>query len=155
MKDWQVRQLIKTTLKDPRIVELIPYSRNAEEILMLTSAVESNLGEYIYQVEGPAQGIFQMEPGTERDIWLNYIEYKPALKKVVESFLNDGQNNLAHNLEYQVLMARLHYRRVSAPLPDHKNVPAMAEYWKKYYNTHLGKGTVEHARAKYNRYVLD
>lgn len=38
------------------------------------------------------------------------------------------------------LFARLHYLRISEPVPD--TVMAQAAYWKKYYNTVAGAGTV-------------
>lgn len=37
------------------------------------------------------------------------------------------------------LFARLHYMRVPAPIP--LDLHGQAEYWKRYYNTHAGKGT--------------
>jgi hypothetical protein len=42
----------------------IPYSHEAEDLLMMIAAHESHLGEYVKQVQGPALGIYQMEPDT-------------------------------------------------------------------------------------------
>lgn len=39
------------------------------------------------------------------------------------------------------LFARLHYIRVPEPIPD--TIPDQARYWKRYYNTVAGKGTVD------------
>ena len=52
------------------------HSDSAEELLMLTCAVESQLGTYLKQIKGPARGIFQMEPATERDCWVNFLRMK-------------------------------------------------------------------------------
>lgn len=39
------------------------------------------------------------------------------------------------------LFARLHYLRVAESVPD--DLRGQAGYWKRYYNTRLGKGTIE------------
>lgn len=149
----QLRNLIHVVLK-----EIGLYSEDAVELLMLTAATESNLGYYIVQKGGgPAQGIFQMEPATEDDIHDNYLRYKKDLVDKLyhmfppaDSVLDDMEVNLA----YQIAMARVHYLRVPEKLPSKKDVHAMALYWKRYYNTYLGKGTTEKAIGKYERYCL-
>jgi len=42
---------------------------------------------------------------------------------------------------YSGLAARLFLARISAPIPS--DLPAQAQYWKTYYNTSAGKGTVQ------------
>jgi len=154
MKASQLRQLIEEVL-----IELRLNSTNAVELLMLTAAQESHLGHYLMQVNnGPAKGIFQMEPATEKDIWENYLAYKEDLRKSVHSLM--GAANFDHlqlkgNLLYQIAMARIHYLRVYEKLPNHLDVMAMARYWKKYYNTYLGKGRVEDAMYNYRRLVYE
>ncbi len=129
------------------------YTPAAVQLLLLTAAVESNLGEYVVQMRGgPARGIFQMEPFTERDIHNNYLNRKPTLMGAVHRVMGQGLN-LMLNLEYQILMARIHYLRKPEPLPAYGDIKGMAAYWKKHYNTDLGKGTVEDAIKKYNLYV--
>ena len=49
---------------------------------------------------------------------------------------------LTTNLAAQIVMCRLHYRRVPKPLP--KSLIDQANYYKKYYNTYKGKATPEH-----------
>lgn len=149
----QLRSLIVRVLKD--MEPEVPYSDTAVELLMLTAAVESNLGTYIEQVGGPALGIFQMEPNTEHDIWMNYIKYKPTLMQKMNGYCSEDtrvDKELSWNLCYGITMARLLYARVPAVLPEN-NPKALAEYWKKHYNTHLGKGTVEKAMQKYKDLV--
>jgi hypothetical protein len=143
----QLRGLITDVLKEADL-----YSRSAVELLMLTAAVESKLGTYIEQITGPALGIFQMEPNTEGDIWEHYLDYKPGLADIVKGFSGNFINpelDLKANLTYQIIMARIHYLRIPEPLPDADDVEGLARYWKKYYNTHLGKGTVEKAIKSY------
>jgi hypothetical protein len=149
----QLRNLIHIVLG-----EIGLYSEDAVELLMLTAATESNLGYYITQKGGgPAQGIFQMEPATEEDIWTNYLEYKPKIRDaILEVFPANNAllDEMEINLGYQIAMARIHYLRVSEKLPSKKDTHAMALYWKRYYNTYLGKGTTEKAIGKYERYCL-
>lgn len=147
----QLRGLITDVLREADL-----YSPSAVELLLLTASVESNLGEYIEQITGPAQGIFQMEPRTEDDIWENYLKFKPQLEAVVRGFCGNSVNpelDLRGNLPYQIIMARVHYLRVPEPLPPAHDVAQLATYWKEHYNTHLGAGTVSKAIKKYKEYV--
>jgi len=148
----QLRTLIRDVLKS---IDL--YSGAAQELLMLTSAVESNCGSYITQVGGPAQGIFQMEPATHDDIWDNYLRYNHQLAlKILNLRMTSSTADLNQrgNLPYQIAMARVHYLRVKEALPHHTDIPQLARYWKQYYNTNLGKGTKLKAINKYNRYAV-
>lgn len=58
---------------------------------------------------------------------------------------------LQFDLKYQIIMARIHYRRVKAALPT--DVAGQAQYWKDHYNTKLGKGTPEKYISAYNSFV--
>jgi hypothetical protein len=60
---------------------------------------------------------------------------------------------MIYDLQYATAMARLHYRRVKAPIPDHKNIDAVWEYYKKYYNTPLGKAEKEQSIKHYQKYL--
>lgn len=139
--------------------DYIPYSLAAENLLMGTCAVESNLGEYLVQLNGaPAVGIYQMEPDTLDDIWDNYIDYREELSDLITGLdTRSGfslSDELTFNLFYATALARVHYYRVAHPLPNENDIPGMAAYWKKHYNTHLGSGTEEKFIQAYERYVL-
>jgi len=153
MNKDHLRELIARVLE-----ELNLYSRDAVELLMLTAAAESNLGEYLKQIgRGPALGIFQMEPSTEKDIWYNYLRHRPALLLSVELLVGNSNVINLHlfgNLLYQIALARIHYLRVPAPLPSRLDAEAMAAYWKDYFNSRLGKGTVAKAVESYRRLCL-
>lgn len=119
-------------------------SSNVVNMILETACVESNCGEYIKQLKGPACGIFQIEPVTAKDIIDHFIFYKPTLlRKYNQLFIQDltVEQNLCTNLMFQIFMCRVFYLRFSEKIPD--TVEGRAKYWKKYYNTHLGKGTVE------------
>ena len=109
-----------------------------------TACVETNCGQYIKQINGPACGIFQIEPRTARDIIDHFIFYKPKLRNNFAKLYNDYltlEQNLCTNLMFSIFMCRCFYLRIKETIPS--TVEDRAKYWKKYYNTALGKGTVE------------
>jgi hypothetical protein len=144
---------------EPVLKDLGLYSPEAAQLLLATAAQESSLGEYLVQLgEGPALGIFQMEPNTHDDIYDNYLFYRPELRDSVEAFLFGGQPpefNLVSNLAYMTAMARIHYLRVPEALPALGDIAGMARYWKKFYNTSEGKGTEEEFKHNFHRFGLD
>jgi len=154
MEATQLRMLIQEVLQ-----EIDLYSEDAVELLMLTAAQESHLGHYLMQVNnGPAKGIFQCEINTEKDIWENFLEFKPRLAKRVRALMGEADWDhlqLKGNLLYQIALARVHYYRVPEKLPDRNDVEAMAKYYKKYYNTHLGRATWQAALKNYRRLAHD
>ena len=132
----------------------IPYSKAAVELLLGTATVESNRGDYIRQLGGgPALGIYQMEPATYSDIYDNYLRYNKHLMEKIEalrspSSLGGEKSQLIGNLFYATALARVHYKRVPKSLPLEGDLEGMANYWKDYYNTHLGAGTIAHYMEK-------
>ena len=150
----QLRQLIKEVLTEVNL-----YSKSAEELLMLTAAVESELGYYIEQVGTTkgGKGIFQMEIPTCQDIYNNFLRFKDEeFQRQVSVYDSNGDldTELKGNLPFQIVRARLQYFRHSEPLPHHEDVLAMAKYHKKYYNTVKGKSEVSKSIEKYERLVL-
>lgn len=123
------------------------HSRIAENLVLGTALVESRSG-YLRQVGGgPALGLWQMEPATHDDIMYNYVYFRPTLRQKLldlstPSTVTIGANELIGNLYYGAAMCRVHYRRVPEALPGSFDAFGLAEYWKKYYNTVLGAGTV-------------
>ena len=133
------------------------HSDNAVQLLLGTCAQESAFGKYRRQIGGgPAQGIFQMEPATFRDIVENYLNFKPELKRKImrESDVTDLDNpeEIVFNDRLAICMARVHYLRVSEAIPS--DLEGWAYYWKKYYNTHLGRGTEYEFVCNYKRYCV-
>lgn len=145
----QLRQfVIKPALQD-----LVLYSDAAEELLIFTCANESNGGFYLKQIAGPALGIYQMEPKTYNDIWQNYIIHKHDLQlKLLHHFnapVMPDENRLIYDLRFATAMARIHYTRSLEPLPKFYDVDSLWLYYKKYYNTYLGKADYHEALTKY------
>ena len=127
----------------------------ASQLLLGTAIQESNLFYRRQLGNGPARGLFQMEPATHDDIWANYLKYNAPLAAQVRSFLNGGTESageLENNDKYAAAMTRVHYRRVPAALPAADNIEAMGAYWKAHYNTPLGAGTVAEYVANWRKY---
>jgi hypothetical protein len=136
-----VKRIVKETLK-----RLDLYSEEAVALIIATGNAESGF-RHLEQIKGPARGFFQCEPATCLDIWENYVMYRPQIK---EKLWNLGFNeadaewSLFSNIAVQAAICRLHYRRVPKRLPAVDDLVGQAKYWKQYYNTKHGKGTVEH-----------
>ena len=134
--------IIRSTLQD---VDL--WSPSAEQLLMGTAMQESRMGTYLRQINGPALGIFQMEPATYKSIHDNYLKYRPRLVKQIEPFMTHheylGHLSLIWNFAYATIMARIQYFKQPEALPAVDDDAGLAAYWKKYYNTPLGRGTEE------------
>jgi len=145
----------------PTLIALGLYNQAAENLLFGTCAHESHCGKYVRQVGGPALGIYQMEPATYKDLWTNFLKYKldlaSHLLEVCGYRLQDAippAEDLVTNVKLSTAMCRIHYLRVKAPLPAADDLAGLANYWKKYYNTALGKGTVKQFIQDYERFNI-
>jgi len=122
----------------------IPCNNNIVNLLAETMAVESDYGRYNVQLNGgPARGVYQMELNTLNDLRGNYIEYHPEYERFLYGTLMD--------FEYATITAALQYERFHEPVPATRL--ERAYYWKKYWNTRLGKGTVEKYLDKSSLYI--
>jgi hypothetical protein len=141
----------------PVLQHLGLYSLAAEDLLVGTAMQESRLGRYLRQhPTGPARGIYQMEPLTHDDLWRNFIRHRFGLMDRVSAFRLDNEvlsdrDELHGNLYYATAMARVHYLRAPERLPEHQDIAGYARYWKKWYNTPLGKGTEHEFIRNWNR----
>lgn len=166
----EIRTFINLTLKN---IDL--YSRNAEEQIFFTGAVESLYTEIIQgrTPNGTARSFWQVEPRTGKDICDNYWHWKRkgyyAQKIIKHCYLPQikGFNYEDHdysihvidqllttNIYFALAMARLKYLRTPRPLPDHNDPRAMAEYHKQYFNTAQGETKIEKSIQTY-KYVLN
>jgi len=149
MNQTQIRRVIQKVLNN------LGYdSEDALEMVFLTGLVESKYN-YLEQLgSGPAKSFFQIEPNTCKDIIENYLSYKITTRqKVTETAkLYDGWHKasteqlaylLETNIAFAICMCRLHYRRVPTALPKKGDARGFGTYWKKWFNTHLGAGTIE------------
>jgi hypothetical protein len=144
---------LKTLIVQPAIADLRLYSDDAVELLMFTCANESLGGTFLKQIDGPALGIFQMEPKTYNDIWQNYIAYNSGVHlQLLHNFgaaTMPDEERLIYDLRFAAAMARLHYARVKPPLPKQDDPHSIWNYYKTYYNTDAGKANESSALMSY------
>jgi hypothetical protein len=145
--------VLRDTYVKPALLTLDRWSVRAEMLIMGTAAQESGL-TFTRQIGGgPALGYFQMEPATHDDCWTNYINFRASLRsKVLSTRTATGTPNAAEmetDHKYATAMARIHYMRVPASIPTSPR--ELAAYWKLYYNTPLGAGTISEFVSNWNR----
>ena len=147
----------RSLIIEPVLSKLRLYSKNAEELLVFTCAAESLGGTYLQQVKGPALGVYQMEPATYTDIWVNYIRARNQLATLMAMHFGCNRipevERLIYDLHFATAMSRIHYLRMPGNLPDAKDVDGMWEYYKKYYNTEKGKAKKEESIKKYQDFI--
>lgn len=130
----------------PALRQINLYSLGAEQLVMATGMTESSMTFIHQKGHGPARGLFQMEPVTHDDIWERFLSQKPMLLNDLKALTMrnmDLHDQLHGNLFYAAAMCRIFYLRFRKPLPEAGDWQGMAEYWKEYYNTRLGAGTVD------------
>lgn len=141
---------LRTLVVRPALKTIGLWSPAAENLVMGTAAQESGL-RHLHQLKGPAVGLWQIEPATYRDIWERYLPSRPALSNDLRRWAGGGNpaNNvipsveLMHgNLFFAAAMCRVFFLRIPQPLPAADDVEALGKYWKTFYNTNLGRGTV-------------
>ena len=154
MNAKQLRELIIR----PTLHALGMWSKPAEDLMLGTACQESHCGEYVRQLgcSGTigAFGVWQMEIATARDIYDNYLRYRPELKAAVERLRGAGQSiqdALTSNLAYACALARIKYYRDPAAIPA--DLRGQAETWKRVYNTAAGKGTIDEYMTNWARYA--
>ena len=142
----------------PALEAIDLHSEAAEELVLGTALQESNL-KYLKQLgNGPAIGLWQMEPSTHADIWTNFLKYRPELAFKLRALLpRDSEigfaQQMAGNLWYGAAMCRVHYFRRKEPLPKAGDIVAQSLFWKRTYNTNLGKGTAAEYQEKWREYM--
>jgi len=119
-----------------------PIDTHGSRVLLQgTAAIESHLGTYVVQENGPALGAFQMEPFTYRDIFHRGTEYdKNHGTSFMTKFQGVDAGAMVYNFRLAVQMARMKYWLLPSRLPP-TNRDSMWAYYKQYYNTPLGAAT--------------
>jgi hypothetical protein len=150
----------------PALNRIALSSPGAETLVLATFIHESKLKERRQIVSyGPpveysvALGLGQMEPVTHDDCWASYLVYRHDLARDVHGLTAYGRltaipaEELVTNDRYAAAMCRVRYRRASDPLPPADDLPAIADYWKRHYNTAEGAGTVDQFLADWHAFM--
>ena len=134
-------------------------SKNARMLMLATAAIERNCGYYIKQINGPAHGIWQMEPDTEQDIWDNCDALRDQnffnTINFLENGCGEGNQELIISPLYACAIARLKYAMDPNPLPPHNEIFEIYRYYKRIYNTESGASTFDKFKAAWKSNSLD
>lgn len=132
------------------------HKENGANFLLEIAAAESDFGYYVRQVKGPAQSVWQIEPATARDMHERLPKRNPVMYKKIMALRDpnlDEEENVVTNLFYggAMCVGVLYLKGIKFDTLTTLEIRAQA--WKKYYNTYLGKGTLEGYCQKAMRYV--
>jgi hypothetical protein len=138
------------------------YQSDPADLLSLcTAAIESDCGYYIKQVNGPALGVWQMEPVTHDGIWVSCDALNNSVfnRKIYAICGYASDDALVESPRYACAMARLKYAMDSNRLPevtgDRKtDERAFYDYYKRVYNTELGKSTFAKWQVKMEKHKV-
>ncbi len=118
--------------------------------------MESAGGTYVRQVNGPALGIYQLEPNTFSDLWFNYILRKPDIVNLLS--LNLGVHRLPDPIEVitdlklaTAFCALLYkYRKAQIKSIDPND---LWDVYKPLYNTQKGAAVKDKSIAAYYKFT--
>ena len=85
------------------------------------------------------------------DVIRNASQFAPMLPAALSLAALPRLRAIRDDDRLACLFARLHYLRVAEAVPD--DLRGQAGYWKRYYNTRLGKGTVVGYMDKWRQFV--
>lgn len=140
------------------------------ETLLLGTAVHESAGLMFIRQVGPhrqdlkngAYGIFQVEEATYRDNLHRFIgkhingNYYGLMMSLVQRRFDLKFPPVDHVMvdwSWAVAVARIHYLLVPRRIPE--SLEAMANYYKQYYNSNLGKATPQDWLRNYQRYAAE
>ena len=105
------------------------YSPAAVDVLLMICAHESLGTKYRKQINGPALGVFQMEPPTHDSIWANSDTIKSRAKKLN---ITKDVSKLANDDAYALFLARHYMAMDPKPLP--KDLVSASHWCRGYWN---------------------
>jgi len=98
-------QLAKYVIR-PTLEYIGWHSAVAEQLVLGTAITESRL-RFLKQLgSGPALGIYQMEPATFRDLYSNYLIYRPEYQ-LINRLRDDRPTTKSEELSYNLFFCLL------------------------------------------------
>jgi hypothetical protein len=149
----QLRELVI----QPALHSIGLWSQEAEDLLVIICAHESNGGDYLAQINGPALGVYQMEPGTYNFLWSKlrgtnekYMALGGKILFACHFMGKPDSTELIWNIKYATMMARVFFLFNKELIPT--EIQDLSRYAKKYWNTSKGKATPEKYESAYYRF---
>jgi hypothetical protein len=123
----------------------------------MTAAHESRMGDTLVQYgSGIALGVYQIEPETLYDNYINYLEYRSDLSQLIIDVTGVSGTSLQHlqyNPIYGTIHARLKYYRDPQALPNANDIWGLAEYAKRVFNSEKGAATPQKYYDAYHELI--
>jgi hypothetical protein len=128
------------------VCECLGYgsSSNADKLLIETSGAETHKGQAKDNSIGAGMGITQFDKMPFYDV---KDRCRNSDKNKIKEYFNIDIDlveweHIRYNPLLCLIFTRLKYLKVSESIPT--DLKGRARYWKQYYNTEAGKGTIEH-----------
>lgn len=149
--------IFRARIVEPALGKLaLPGGEAAIRLVLGTCVHESQGLTKIVQDKGPALGFPQIEPATLADLDDNFLKFRPELSALLDQLLAPWPSpelQLVTNPLFAAAVCRLRYFRAPDPLPDADDIDGLGKYWKRFYNTAAGAGTVAEFVSDYRRYI--
>ena len=119
-------------------------NESAIDLLIETCGAETNFGRYKDRSIYAGLGIMQFDKIPFNDVKARTRDkHKATILEYYDIDVNLVEwDHIRYNPLLSILFARLKYKLVPEEIPT--TLDGRAYYWKKYYNTLDGKGTIEH-----------
>ncbi|MCK5894890.1 MAG: hypothetical protein KAG53_10930 [Endozoicomonadaceae bacterium] len=151
--------VVQPTLKDIDFPSLF-----AENLLLGTAAVESDLGSHLHLADHASLGIYQISPTTHRKIWDTFLYNRHDLASKVRGlasqreFLLRPHAELATNLSYSTAIALMVYLSTKKNFDElaANNPQVLADTWLQYFKSEQSEsnGSSERFIESYNHLIL-
>jgi hypothetical protein len=146
----------KENIVNPVLHDLQMYSKEFAELIVFTCAVESAGGTYVKQIKGPALGIYQIEPSSFTDLWVNFIVRNTHIVNLLTLHFAvhrmPAPIEVVTDLRLATAMCALFYKRYKVK-PESSSPDDLWEPYKKYYNTVKGKSEKSKSIKAYEAFV--
>ena len=130
----------------PTLESLDMYSQTAEKLLLGTAAQESGFNPL--KTSGDALGIYQITPDRHRNVWDQYLAFRPNLASKVRGlasqhqFLKAPDLELRTNMAYSTAIAWAIYLQSDVQFPEADDAEGLSLLWQQNFS-HAKTGHIE------------
>ncbi len=126
-----------------KVCDCLGGNVHGADLVLETAYAETGLGTIKDRTLKAGMGICQFDNMPFYDVKSRSMRYRNKIKNElgIDIALVHWEH-LRYNPYLSFLFCRLKYLLVSEKIPD--TIEQRAKYWKKYYNSYLGTGTVKH-----------
>ena len=126
---------LRTLVIEPTLSKLQIYSKALEDLLVITSLDETNLGSRLMQFSPIRLGIYGVTPKQHADLWTGYIRQHNRMATLMAIHFGctkiPDQERMIADLQYATTITSLLYTQTGHTLP--KEPSAQAELYNETY----------------------